>query len=254
MFSLLFAASAFAQQGEEKDWGPRERPEWFYHQRAYPLAHTPPGARLRALNEMLKMRQAEADAAAPMLEQLGIASTSSSWTLVGPEPISMPGGRLSFGRVSAVVMDTADPAGNTVYIGGAQGGVWKTTDGGTTWTPLTDNQFSLAIGSLAMDPNNHLIIYAGTGEQNFSDDSYYGGGLLKSGDGGVTWTPIGTSYFGGAFGKVSPFSGGSFIGAIAVQPGVSVSTPIMLVGSLFGGGTQHYYYSGISRSTDGGTT
>jgi photosystem II stability/assembly factor-like uncharacterized protein len=253
MFSLLSAASAFAQQDEKRDWGPRERQEWFYHQRAYPLAHTPPGARLRAVNEMLKMRQAEAEATALMPEQLGIASISSSWTLIGPQPTSLPAG-LASGRVSSIAVDTTDSTGNTLYIGGAQGGVWKTTDGGTSWVPLTDNQFSLAMGSLAIDPNDHMIIYAGTGEQNFSDDSYYGGGLLKSSDGGATWTPIGTSYFGGAFGKVSPFSGGSFIGAIAVQPGVGVSTPILLVGSLFGGGTQHYYYSGISRSTDGGTT
>jgi photosystem II stability/assembly factor-like uncharacterized protein len=132
--------------------------------------------------------------------------------------------------------------------------VWKTTDGGTSWTPLTDTQFSLALGSLAIDPNNHLNVYAGTGEENFAGDSYYGGGLLKSSDGGSTWASLGTAYFGGAFGKFSPEFGGSFIGAIAIQPGAGASTPVLLVASQFGGGTQHYYYSGISRSADGGAT
>jgi len=254
VFSLLFAESAFAQQNEEQSWGPRERQEWFYHQRAYPLTHTPPGARLRALNELLQMRQAEAEASGPTPEQLGFASASSSWTLIGPQPSSSPFGDPASGRVSAVAVDPTDATGNTVYIGGAQGGVWKTTDGGTSWTPLTDTQFSLALGSLAIDPNNHLNVYAGTGEENFAGDSYYGGGLLKSSDGGSTWTSLGTAYFGGAFGRFSPEFGGSFIGDIAIQPGVGASTPVLLVASQFGGGTQHYYYSGISRSADGGAT
>lgn len=254
VFCLLSAASAFAQQGEEKDWGPRERQEWFYHQRAYPLAHIPPHARARAFNEVLKMRQAEEEATTLGAATAAISIPSGTWTLVGPQPTNTPvAGNPFSGRVSAVAVDTADATGNTAYIGGAQGGVWKTTDGGTTWTPLTDSQFSLAIGSLAIDPNNHLNVYAGTGEENFSDDSYYGGGLLRSSDGGSTWTAIGTSYFGGAFGARSPFFGGAFIGSIAIQPGAGASTPVLLVASEFGGGAQ-YYYSGISRSTDGGTT
>ena len=58
--------------------------------------------------------------------------------------------------------------------------MWKTTNGGTTWTPLTDRQASTAIGSIALDPSNPSTIYAGTGEENFSGDSYYGAGILKS--------------------------------------------------------------------------
>ena len=78
-----------------------------------------------------------------------------------------------------------------MYIGAADGGVWKTSDCGTTWTPLTYGQCSTAMGALAIDLVNTNIVYAGTGEQNFSLDSYYGCGVLRSADGGQTWTSTG---------------------------------------------------------------
>ena len=99
------------------------------------------------------------------------------------------------------------------------GGVWTTTDGGTTWTPLTDSQPSLAVGSLAIDPNSCgasscTTIYVGTGEQNRAQDCYYGAGILKSTDSGAHWTQI-TGPF------VPPDSSPTYIGGIAVQPGNS---------------------------------
>lgn len=63
--------------------------------------------------------------------------------------------------------------------------MWKTTDAGVHWTALADSQPSLAVGSIAIDPPNHSTIYAGTGEEKFSGDSYYGTGILKSTDGCV---------------------------------------------------------------------
>jgi photosystem II stability/assembly factor-like uncharacterized protein len=76
-----------------------------------------------------------------------------------------------------------------VYLGANGGGVWKTTDGGQTWAPLTDNQPSLEIGALALDPTNPDIVYAGT---NFSNAVFgnMGAGILKSSDGGSTWTVL----------------------------------------------------------------
>jgi uncharacterized repeat protein (TIGR01451 family) len=245
VFAAILCLSSFpvlAQDHETDDAGPRERQEWFYHQRAFPNKVTPPGARLNAFRHTQRMMLQEAAA--------GLASTATSWTLVGPKPtIFPPDFGITFtptsGRISAVAADSTDSTGNTVYLGGAEGGIWKTTNGGTSWTPLTDNQFSLATGAVAIDPNNHLNIYVGTGEENFSGDSYYGGGLLKSANGGTTWTQLGASTFGGP--------GGSFIGGVAIQPGVSSGTPVILVASQYSSNANSFR-SGIWRSVDGGAT
>ncbi len=102
------------------------------------------------------------------------------------------------GRVTSIAIDPT--AADTIYLGTAQGGVWKSTDNGATWAPKTDNENSLAIGALALDPNSPAIVYAGTGEGNFSGDSYYGVGILKSTDGGTTWTNLAAStFFGNRF-------------------------------------------------------
>jgi len=96
-------------------------------------------------------------------------------------------------------------------------GVWKTTDGGANWTPLADDQPSLATGSIALAPSSPDIVYVGTGEQNNSGDSYYGAGILKSTDGGATWTQL-TNPFVGPFTTSRVNGGGARIGAIAVHP------------------------------------
>src|SRR5438046_3081863 len=103
--------------------------------------------------------------------------TSATWTLIGPEP-TMPdegfpygGSPTVSGRVTALAVDLTNSS--VVYLGAAEGGVWKTTDGGTTWNPLTDFEPSLAVGSIAIDPSNHNTMYVGTGEENFSGDSYF---------------------------------------------------------------------------------
>src|SRR5204862_5471156 len=123
---------------------------------------------------------------------------------------------------NSIAVHPTDPL--TIYIGAAQGGVWKTTNGGTTWTALTDGQCSLAMGSVAIDPVNPQIVYAGTGEQNFSGDSYYGCGVLRSIDGGSTWTQLGASVF-------VTTSGGATISRLLVDPGRAGSTtaPTLLV-------------------------
>ncbi|HEY6191355.1 MAG TPA: SBBP repeat-containing protein [Bacteroidota bacterium] len=90
------------------------------------------------------------------------------------------------GRMETVAIDPDNP--QTVYIGAANGGVWKTTNGGTTWIAKTDTQKSLSSGALALDPCDYKTVYCGTGEAAYSADSYYGAGLLKSTDGGETWT------------------------------------------------------------------
>src|SRR5208282_1785045 len=117
---------------------------------------------------------------------------STTWTAIGPMPTVLPGGGVNLvsGRVTAIAVDPTNP--NIVYVGGAQGGVWKSTNGGANWTTTFDTEKTLAIGSIAIDPSSCAAgpcttVYVGTGEQNFSGDSYYGAGIYKSTDGGATW-------------------------------------------------------------------
>jgi hypothetical protein len=123
---------------------------------------------LRALHQ-LDVKLAE-EAAARSRGRDGRAMAlqqAPSWTAIGPQPVDAFG-LVSSGRVTAVAVDPTN--NNVVYAGAAGGGIWKTTDGGGTWTPLTDQQASLAIGSIAIDPENHLTIYVGTGELNNAID------------------------------------------------------------------------------------
>lgn len=188
---------AFGQARErEPDEQQAERQRWFYEQRAYPLARIPAGARLNAIRALDAMERAH--------PKLRSASTDAYWVPIGPRPTDQGSTYVTAGRVNAIAIDPR--SSDTVYVGAAEGGVWKTTDGGTSWTPLTDDQPSLANGAIALDPSNPDIVYVGTGEENFSQDSYYGAGILKSTDAGANWRNL-----------LGPFLRAR-IGAIAVHP------------------------------------
>jgi len=245
-------AAQEASAGEARPEGdrPLERMEWFYQQRAFPLKEIPPGMRLRAVQHLEEMLRRERERG--LLQAEAVEASPTMWTLIGPQPTNSPPFAVS-GRIGGLAVDPTDA--NIVYLGGAQGGVWKTTNGGQTWLPLSDDLPSLAVGSLAIDPSSCnpapcRTIYAGTGEQTFSTSSYYGAGVLKSTDGGLTWRQLGNPP-GAPF--VGPFSSGrlggaAFIGSIAVSP---AQPGVVLAGvSFFLGGPA----SGIYRSTDGGET
>ena len=126
------------------------------------------------------------------------------WTSLGPAPLlSNASGSLGeqdygpvSGRVTAVAVDPNDATGNTVYIGGSNGGVWKSGNAAAsdpaavTWTPLTDREATLSTGAIAVQPKNPQVILVGTGEANLALDSYYGLGILRSSDGGAHWSLI----------------------------------------------------------------
>ncbi|HKU20283.1 MAG TPA: hypothetical protein VJQ50_04655 [Terriglobales bacterium] len=147
------------------------------------------------------------------------SENENPWAPLGPAPLlSNASGSLSeqdygpvTGRVTAVAVDPSDPTGNTVYICGAYGGVWKSTNAAAAdpaaviWTPLTDRQATLSTGALAVQPNNPQVILVGTGESNLALDSYYGLGILRSRDGGAHWSVISA-----ADGGQSPFAGLGF--------------------------------------------
>jgi hypothetical protein len=255
------AAKPNAEPVEEED-NVRARAQWFHDQRAYPFKYIPSGALQKAIQQRdaMKLRQR----AGAGLQPLSVINFPGDglWHLMGPQPTNRPFGNVTgggnsgypttSGRVTAIAVDPTDATGNTVYIGGAAGGVWKSTNaattavGGPTWTALTDAQPSLAVGSIAIDPNNHLTIYVGTGEDDFNIDGYYGAGILKSTDGGNTWTQLGASTF---TGSQSSFVGGAQVGAIAVQPGNS--SVVLAAVDFFDGNDPR---GGVYQSLDGGAT
>ncbi len=132
------------------------------------------------------------------------ASLSGAWQSLGPARIASATYGNVTGRVTAVAIDPADSTGNTVYLGTTGGGVWKSTNAGgpssaTSFAPLTDaisafnpNAGTAAIPSLSIGAVSvaNGVVLAGTGDPNDATDSYYGSGLLRSTDGGSTWTLI----------------------------------------------------------------
>ena len=101
--------------------------------------------------------------------------------LIGPAGMS--------GRVAAIDVASNDP--NTIYIGAATGGVWKSTNGGAHWTPIFDDQDVHAIGAIAVSPVNPDLIWVGTGEGNVRNSASVGRGVYRSLDGGRSWQHMG---------------------------------------------------------------
>ena len=122
-----------------------------------------------------------------LLPPLTVAQTVSpqlfnalKWRLIGP---------FRAGRVVAVAGVPGDST--TFYFGGVDGGVWKTTDAGTVWTPISDNASIGSVGALAVAPSDPNTIYVGTGESDIRSSLSFGNGVYRSVDGGHTWTHIG---------------------------------------------------------------
>src|SRR5881227_4433809 len=122
---------------------------------------------------------------APLLPTIQLSTTA--WTPIGPTPLNSAtaSGNVS-GRITGIAADPTDA--NTIYVAPAGGGVWKTTNGGTNWTALTDIASTLSMGAVAIARSNPLVIYAGTGEANNSGDSNFGRGILVSTNGGASFT------------------------------------------------------------------
>ncbi|MGV8042390.1 MAG: hypothetical protein AB2L07_20875 [Thermoanaerobaculaceae bacterium] len=117
---------------------------------------------------------------------VGTAVSLAGWEPLGPGNVG--------GRTRALVIVPTDPA--TMYLGGVSGGVWKTTDGGASWTTHTDELANLAINALAMHPTDPNVLYAGTGEGYFREVvrgtglPLRGAGIFASRDGGATWSRL----------------------------------------------------------------
>ena len=135
--------------------------------------------------------------------------------------------------------DFAVPEGNpdTIYVGAASGGVWKTVNGGTTWTPIFDDYGTTSIGDIAVAPSNPNILWVGTGEANNRQSSSWGNGIYKSTDAGKTFQKMG-------------LDDTHHIGRIVIDPRNPDIVYVAALGHLWGPNKER----GLFKTTDGGRT
>lgn len=155
--------------------GPQELVDWELSRQRDAKGQIPPDGLTKAVAQAKLLPKAQGG----FFPNAG-GVTPGSWQWVGPGNIG--------GRIRALVINPTNPS--IMYVGSVAGGVWKTTDGGTTWSILTDFLPNMAVSSLAMDPTDPNIIYAGTGEGFFNGDAIQGNGIFKTTDGGANWSQL----------------------------------------------------------------
>ncbi len=154
-------------------------------------------------------------------------SSFGTWQIEGPTNIG--------GRITCVAVSPTNS--NVILIGTPGAGMYKTTNGGTTWTPVFDNKPFLYIGAIAFDPNNANIVYAGTGDPDVPFTVFIGDGMYKSTDGGNTWASIG-------------LTSTKIINKIVVNPSNSNEIYVAALGNPIIADNNR----GVYKSTNGGTT
>lgn len=219
--------------GEEEEI--RRRQEWFIRSRGLDDVARPDLLRARAVRETALRQRRRAD-------ELRLAG--ETWSPLGPATMTM----LSWvmgpvaGRVAAVAVDPTDE--NVIYLGSASGGVWKTVNGGDSWTSVFDDVGTLSTGALALDPSDHDVLWVGTGERQTGCATYFGLGLYRSGDGGATFAPRNGS--GPSALQLS------YIVSIAVHP--SDPQTVLVSGEAFCLPDGSRGPGGVFKTTDGGAT
>ncbi|MFH1197645.1 MAG: T9SS type A sorting domain-containing protein [bacterium] len=211
-----------------------KRYEWFYKQRAFPFDTIPMSYFINQKNnEQLKYSDINKNKNSDIItESIGPA---------GLDMKSHPHWGLVSGRVRALAVHPTDP--NIVYIGAASGGIWKSTDGGSTWEDMGKELNSLTFGAIAIDPVNPQNVYAGGGEwmRYFNSTTYDGRGLFKSTNGGNSWDLINDD-----FGDRTHFS------SLEVSPGNSnIIFATLASGYSF---NMNPGNEGVWKSTDAGLT
>jgi photosystem II stability/assembly factor-like uncharacterized protein len=211
---------------------------YLYRQRAFPHQTIDVRAYRNAIAHRDKMRRGTLFGGAKVgTGEAKPALVAQSWSYLGPTNLPVPynvyyGTQDIIGRINCAAFNPSAPG--TYYIAAATGGIWKTTDSGTNWTPLSDAWQSLQTSCIVMDPTNPLILYVGTGD--FDALGYLGFGIMKSYDGGESWTNLGNSQFGTCD-----------VSAILVDP---ENPQIITVAT----GRGDAYYGYVWRSTNGGTS
>ncbi|MDT7604683.1 MAG: hypothetical protein QOF61_2680, partial [Acidobacteriota bacterium] len=149
------------------------------------------------------------------------------WRGIGPASMG--------GRVDDIAVPENDTY--TIYVGLATGGVWKSTNNGTTWTPIFDTYSTASIGDIAVAPSDPNVVWVGTGEPNNRQSSSFGDGIYKSTDAGKTFTNVG-------------LRDSQSIARIVIDPHDANTVYVAVLGHLFGANKER----GIYKTTDGGRT
>ncbi len=170
---------------------------------------------------------------AQSMPKITLADLNSEW--FSHIPARTVGPVSAGGRITDLEVVESDP--NTFYVGSASGGVFKTTNFGTTFTPVFEREGSSSIGDVAVSPSNPDIVWVGTGEANARNSVSWGDGVYKSVDAGKTWTNMGLK--------------ASFqIGKIVVHPTDPNTVYVGALGRLWGSNAER----GVFKTTDGGKT
>jgi photosystem II stability/assembly factor-like uncharacterized protein len=220
--ALLLPSSPAPRQGATFV-KPEGRPsDWFWNQRAFPHGDIDPAGYRLALSQ--------AEAKSKEADQLRLsgqknALLTADWQQAGPDNIG--------GRVTDLAVHPTDA--NVCYAAMATGGVFKTIDGGTTWTPIFDRGDVITVGDVTLDPQQPETIYVGTGEANANSYSFFGNGLYRSTDGGASWVHLGLAET-------------LYIPRVVVDPTDSQKLFVAATGRLFGTDANR----GVYRSLDGG--
>jgi len=139
------------------------------------------------------------------------------------------------GRIDDVAVVESNP--NIVYVGPATGGIWRTTNNGTTWEPLFDKESNPSVGDIAIAPNDPSLLWVGTGEPNNRQSSSWGDGIYKSTDAGKTWKNMG-------------LGATKHIGRVVINPHNPDVVYAAALGHLWGPNPER----GVYKTTDGGKT
>lgn len=155
--------------------------------------------------------------------------------LVEPLTVRSLGPAIMSGRVTDLAVVESKPS--TMYVASASGGVWKTVNQGTTWTPILDHAAVASIGAIAVAPSNPLVVYVGTGEANARNSVSWGDGVYRSADGGATWKHVG-------------LAATRHIGRIVVHPRDPDIAYVAALGRLWGPNPER----GLYKTIDGGAS
>jgi hypothetical protein len=166
---------------------PMARERWFWQARSFPADEIPADIHTEAIQVELQGLSADSEL---------FTGDTPVWTELGPSPLLTLASinQNASGRALTIAVHPA--SATTLLLGTAQGGIWRSTDSGASWSSVADNMPSLAIKVIRFTPSNPNIVYAGTGEPH-SSSSIYGQGVLKSTDGGQSWVhlpPVGSGW------------------------------------------------------------